>query len=89
MYNPDEECNKLIGRIEALCQERGITHNALAKEAGISTSTLSYLLSGKSTPYVYTIFQICNALKVPVEEILGGCPEGMTEVESSEKIVER
>lgn len=71
MYNPDEECRALIEKIEFICKQKKITHNILAKKAGISNSTLSYLLHGKSKPYVYTILQICNALELSCVDLFG------------------
>ena len=70
MYDPDEECARVNQKINELCQERGITRNTLAKRAGISSSALSYLLSGKSTPYLYTVLLICNGLRIPASELL-------------------
>ncbi|MGN0316263.1 MAG: helix-turn-helix transcriptional regulator [Fusicatenibacter sp.] len=61
----------MIRKIEIYCRKKGMTHNALAKKAGISTSTLSYLLGGKSKPYVYTILQICNALGISLHDLVG------------------
>lgn len=71
MYNPDEECIEMIRKIEFYCKEKGMTHNELAKKAGISKSTLSYLLCGKSKPYVYTILQLCNALEISLHDLVG------------------
>ena len=36
----------------------------------ITNSTLSYFLSGKTTPYLYTLLQICDALEVLPQEIV-------------------
>lgn len=54
MYDPDEECKAMIAEIKRLCEQMNLTPHALAKEAGISTSTISYLMNGKTKPQVYT-----------------------------------
>lgn len=66
MYEPDEECREMIAKISRLCKQKHITPHALAKRAGLSTSTISYLLSGKTKPQVYTILQICRVLGISI-----------------------
>ncbi len=66
MYEPDEECKEMIAKISQLCKQRHITPHALAKQAGLSTSTISYLLSEKTKPQVYTILQICKVLDISI-----------------------
>jgi transcriptional regulator with XRE-family HTH domain len=69
MYNPEQECKVMIKNLKRLCKEKNISANALAIEAGISTSTMSYIMNGKSKPYVYTVLMICNVLGVTVSEL--------------------
>lgn len=69
-YDPDEECKQLICRIKKICEMRGISRYALAKAADVSKSALNELISGKTKPYVYTLYKICNALDVSIEELL-------------------
>lgn len=47
------------------------------KEAGISTSTISYLMSGKTKPQVYTILVLCNVLGVTVSELFDSKDNGV------------
>lgn len=70
MYNSEKVCEKMVCRIEKKCQERGITYNMLAQQAGISNSTLSYLLRGKSRPNLHTVLQVCNALDVSIHDLI-------------------
>lgn len=70
MYNPEEECAKLVETLNILCKLSGKSQYALAKSAEISVSTLNSLLAGKTSPYVYTLFKLCNALKVNMGELL-------------------
>lgn len=69
MYNPDKECKEMITAIQRLCEQKNMTLHALAKEAGISTSTISYLVNGKTKPQVYTILMLCNALGVRISDL--------------------
>jgi transcriptional regulator with XRE-family HTH domain len=69
MYDPEQECKVMIKNLKRLCKEKNISANALAIEAGISTSTMSYIMNGKSKPYVYTVLMICNVLGVTVSEL--------------------
>ena len=69
MYNPDEECKAMVAALKKLCEQKGISPHALAKEAGISTSTISYLMKGKTRPQVYTVLELCNVLGVSINEL--------------------
>ena len=69
MYNPDEECKAMVAALKKLCEQKGISPHALAKEAGISTSTISYLMKGKTKPQVYTVLELCNVLGVSINEL--------------------
>lgn len=69
MYNPDEECRAIIHRLKVICKIKGIKPNELARKAGIASSTMSYILNGKTQPQIYTLLQICNALEINVEEL--------------------
>ncbi len=66
MYEPNEACREMIEKIIGVCKQRHITPHALAKKAGLSTSTISYLLSEKTKPQVYTILQICKVLDISI-----------------------
>ncbi len=70
MYNSEEKVAVMIDSIKKLCEQKNVTLYSLAKEAGISSSTLSYLINGKTNPQIYTILSICNALGVTIGELL-------------------
>ena len=70
MYKPDEECRQLIMAIKTICTEKGIKPHKLAQKAGISTSTMSYLMNGKTNPQLYTLLAICNVLDVSISDLL-------------------
>ena len=69
MYDPDEECKEMIATIKRLCVQKNMTPHALAKEAGISSSTVSYLVNGKTKPQIYTILLLCNVLGVRISDL--------------------
>ena len=69
MYDPDEECKAMIAAIKRLCEQKNMTPHALAKEAGISTSTISYLVNGKTKPQVCTVLLLCNVLGVRISDL--------------------
>lgn len=69
-YNPDEECDKLMNNIRMLCELKSMSHHAVAVKADISSSTIHCLMTGKTKPYVHTLFKLCNALDVSVDELL-------------------
>lgn len=72
MYDPDEECKAMIAAIKRLCEQKNMSPHALAKEAGISTSTISYLVNGKTKPQVCTILMLCNVLGVRISDLFDG-----------------
>ena len=69
-YNPEEKCEQLVENIKLLCKERAISYYALAQKADISTSALHSMMTGKTKPYMYTVYKLCNALEIPVSELL-------------------
>lgn len=85
MYDPDEECKEMIATIKRLCEQKNMTPHALAKEAGISTSTISYLVNGKTKPQVYTILMLCNVLEVRISDLFDN---GVVSTEISESGVQ-
>lgn len=68
-YNPEDECKLMVVRIKEYCRKRKLTPRGLAEKAGLSSSTVSYILNGRTKPQIYTILQICNALDVSVEQL--------------------
>ena len=69
-YNPEEKCEQLVENIKLLCNERAISYYALAQKADISTSALHSMMTGKTKPYMYTVYKLCNALEIPISELL-------------------
>lgn len=71
MYNPDEEYQLVLNKLKMICEQKNMSKYALAKETGMSTSSMSNLLNGKTKPYVYTLLSICSVLKIPVGDLFG------------------
>ena len=78
MYNPDEECKAMVAALKKLCEQKGMSPHAMAKEAGISTSTISYLMKGKTRPQVYTVLELCNVLGVSINELFSRADTDVT-----------
>ena len=59
------EC--VVRRIEELCAQRNISFRHLAYISGMSPSTITNILNGKSkNPGVVTIKKICDGLEISV-----------------------
>ena len=69
-YNPEEKCEQLVENIKLLSKERAISYNVLAQKSDISTSALHSMMTGKTKPYMYTVYKLCNALEIPISELL-------------------
>ena len=88
MYNPDEECRAMVAMLKRICEQRGMSLRAVAIRAGISTSTMSYIVKGKTNPQVYTVLQLCNALGVQIGDLFergDGVSEAVEYVTCEEK----
>ncbi len=54
-------------RIQALCNERGITLNKLAIISGVTQSTLNNIMSGRNnSTTVSTIKKLCDGLEISI-----------------------
>ena len=69
MYNPDKECEAMIEALKKLCQQKNMTPYAVAKEAGSSSSTVSYIMNGRTKPQMYTVLLMCNVLGVTISQL--------------------
>ena len=86
-YNPEQKCEDLIRKLREQCGNHNISYYALAKEADVSTSTLHALIAGKTKPYMYTVYKLCNALDISIMDILDDedMPENTTELSAKER----
>lgn len=54
----------VIARIQELCSARGWTYYRLAKESGITYSTLSTMLNKENMPSIPTLEKLCNGFGI-------------------------
>ena len=54
----------VIARIQELCSARGQTYYRLAKESGITYSTLSTMLNKENMPSIPTLEKLCNGFGI-------------------------
>lgn len=69
MYNTKEKCLEIARRFEQLCEERGTTPYKIGRYSGLSSSTVSYFLAGKTVPRSDTVMILCNQLGVTVTDV--------------------
>lgn len=63
----------VIQRIRQLNQARQWTEYRLAKEAGLSQSTISNLMARGNSPTLFTLTRICNAYDITLAQFFCGC----------------
>ena len=63
MYTPDKDYQHMLDKLNILRKQKNISKYALAKATGMSTSSMSNLLNGKTKPYLYNMLLICNVLQ--------------------------
>lgn len=62
-------CQTVKNRILQLCEEKDLTINALATEAGLPLSSVKNILHGKSlNPKIATIKIICDGVNISLKE---------------------
>lgn len=69
MYNPEEDYQCMLDKLNIIREQKNISKYALAKATGMSTSSMSNLLNGKTKPYVYTLLLICETLHISIGEL--------------------
>lgn len=62
-------CTGLGPKIRTLREKAGLTQKALAMNARVSQSTLSYLESGSKSPNINTLSRICDALGMSLADL--------------------
>lgn len=62
-------CKAVKNRILKLCEEKDLTINALANEAGLPPSSIKNILYGKSkNPKIATIKIICDGVNISLKD---------------------
>ena len=60
--------SEIITRIKKLCEVRSWSYYRLAKESGITYSTLSTLLNKSNTPSISTLSKICDGFGISLSQ---------------------
>ena len=58
----------VINRIKELCHSRSWTYYRLAKESGITYSTLSTMMNKTTSPSIQTLLKICNGFDITLAD---------------------
>ncbi len=62
----------IIERIKALCKARSWTSYRLAKESGITYSTLFTMLNKANSPSIPTLIKICDGFGITLAQFFNG-----------------
>lgn len=68
MYNPQEKCEQLALKFKQICEIKGCTPYKLVKDTGVSSSTVSGFIKGKTKPRIDTLLILCNLLGITMTE---------------------
>ena len=63
--------DEVTARLKSLINASGKEKQQIAKEIGMSKSTISDYLSGRACPTIFILPKICKALDCTYEDILG------------------
>lgn len=58
-------------RVKEICSENGITQKELAAKVGLSTTSLSRIITGDQKPSLDTLEKIATALNVGISDLFG------------------
>lgn len=83
MYDTKEKCRELAAKFKQLCAERGTTPYKIARHSGLSSSTVSCFLTGKTVPRIDTMMILCNQLGISITDIFD--EREMVEVHAQEE----
>ena len=76
--NADQMMERMRNNFKRICAEKHTIASAIAAKAGISTSTVSYILNGKTHPQIYTVLQLCDELDIDIRELFVETDAGVT-----------
>lgn len=68
MYNSKEKCKEIAQKFRQICEAQGTTPYKVARKAGLSSSTISCFLAGRTIPRVDTMLMLCNQLGISVTD---------------------
>ncbi len=71
----DKRLKQLALNIKAERVRKNFSQAQLAEAINISERSMSQIEQAKQTPSVFIIFDIANALEIPIEELFRGIPK--------------
>ncbi len=83
------EEREVIKKIESLCKERGWSLYRLAKESGVTYSTLCMMLRRTNAPSIYTLSRICNGFGITLSQFFGPEPAVFPLSEGQKALLDR
>lgn len=69
MDKADKIYQGMLEKLKKICTQKKITYYFLAKSTGLSPSSISYLMRGKSRPNLHTILMICETLDISLQDL--------------------
>lgn len=79
----------IIERIKAICASRSWTYYRLAKESGITYSTLCTMLHKANSPSIPTLIKICNGFGLTLSEFFDENNEGVYLAEDQKELLKQ
>mgnify|MGYP005761591833 CR=1 FL=1 len=70
MDKADKIYQSMLERLKKICEQKRVTYYFLAKSTGLSPSSISCLMRGKTKPYLQTILMICDAIDISIQELV-------------------
>lgn len=67
--------------IKEICRQRGWSYYKLAKESGISHSSLNYTMKHQHVPTINTLIKICNGLDITLSQFFDGIDDNRLDVQ--------
>lgn len=77
----------LIDNLKEICQMQGMTYYTLAQKAGLAMSTVYAIMDKKTSPNVFTLLALCDALEISIVDLFSD--ENVVELSEKEKSIVR
>jgi putative transcriptional regulator len=69
-FNAKKDCELVVRRLRSLRLQKGLSHEALAKRAGISRAAVSHIENGKRNPSLMICLKLTYALESDLRNLL-------------------
>lgn len=74
----DERLKILAKNIKAERVRKGLSQMQLALEIGVNSNTISQIEQSRQKPSAFIVFDIANALEIPLEDLFKNVPGNST-----------